>query len=165
MKRLLVDVNVVLDLVLARAPFFAPAAALWGEAEAGRVQILLPAHGVTTIHYLAARERGQGFAARVIEDLLIVPGIAPVDATVLRRALALHWPDFEDAVCAAAAERSGCDLLVTRDPQGFRHSPVPAVDAHTAIALIRGGPKPGEVGERPPRAYGQRSRARPRLRA
>jgi predicted nucleic acid-binding protein len=159
-KRLLLDVNVVLDLVLGRAPFLA-AAGLWGEAEKGRVEILLPAHGVTTIHYLAARERGRSFAAGVVERLLIVPGIAAVDAQVFRRALALGWADFEDAVCAAAAERSGCDLLVTRDPSGYRNSPVPAVDAATALALVASGSDAGETHERPPRAYGRRPNPRP----
>lgn len=156
MKRLLLDVNVVLDVVLARAPFAGAAAALWGKAEAGQIAILLPAHGVTTIYYLAARERGSTFAARVIQDLLVVPAIAAVDGAVLRRALALGWPDFEDAVCAAAAEAAQCDLLVTRDPRGYRHSPVVAVDAPTALALITNGSEPGDV-----REGGGRHRRRP----
>ena len=164
MKRLLLDVNVVLDFVLARAPFSAAAAALWGQAEAGRVEIVLPAHGVTTVYYLAARERGNALAARVIEDLLVVPAVAAVDGPVLRRALALGWPDFEDAVCAAAAELARCDLLVTRDPRGYRHSPVPAVDAPTALSLIDGGSDPGEVRERGAATYGKRSRTRGRSR-
>ena len=160
MKRLLLDVDVVLDLVLGRSPFAAAAAELWSLADGGRVAILLPAHGVTTIHYLAARERGNAFARRLIPDLLVVPEIAPVDGPVLRRALALGWPDFEDAVCAAAAELARCDLLVTRDPRGYRHSPVPAVDARTALSLIAGGSGPGEVRERGAGTYGKRSRTR-----
>ena len=159
MKRLLLDVNVVLDFILGRPPFAAPAAELWSLADGGRIAILLPAHGVTTVHYLAARERGGAFARRLIADLLLVPEIAPVDGLVLRRAVALGWPDFEDAVCAAAAEAAGCDLLVTRDPLGYRQSSVTAVDAPTALSLIRRS-EPGEVRERAARGYGARSRRR-----
>ena len=164
MKRILLDVNVALDFVLGRPPFAAPAAELWSLADGGRVKIVLPAHGVTTIHYLAARERGSAFARRLIADLLVVPEIAPVDGPVLRRAVALGWPDFEDAVCAAAAEAAGCDLLMPRDPHGYLQSPVTVVDAPTALSLIRGS-EPGDVRERAAHAYGARSRRRGRSRA
>ncbi len=163
MKRLLLDVNVVLDYVLGRPPFSEPATELWSLAAAGRVAIVLPAHGVTTIHYLAARDRGRAFARRLMADLLVVPEIAAVDVSVLRRALGLEWPDFEDAVCAAAAEAAGCDFIVTRDPRGYRESAVAAVDAPTALSLVRSS-DPGEVRERAARPDGGPSRKRRRSR-
>jgi len=43
------------------------------------------------------------------------------------RAQTLGWSDFEDAVVAAAAESSGCEVIVTRNVRDFRDSPVPAV--------------------------------------
>jgi len=62
--------------------------------------------------------------------------VAPVDENVLRRAISLNWTDFEDAVCAAAAQACHCDAIVTRDPRGFVGSPVKVIDAATAVALI-----------------------------
>jgi hypothetical protein len=53
-----------------------------------------------------------------------------------RRALALGWPDFEDAVCAAAAEAAGCQAIVTRDLDGFPASPLPVVDPAGALSWI-----------------------------
>jgi hypothetical protein len=47
--------------------------------------------------------------------------------------------DFEDAVCVAAAEAADCELVVTRDPQGFAGSPVRVVDPTTALALLSAG--------------------------
>jgi hypothetical protein len=54
----------------------------------------------------------------------------------VRRALALAWPDFEDAVCAAAAEASGCDALVTRDPDGYANAPFPVIDPAAALSWL-----------------------------
>ena len=45
--------------------------------------------------------------------------MAAVGEDVMRHALVLAWPDFEDAVCAAAAEAGGCDAIVTRDPRAL----------------------------------------------
>ena len=142
MRRLLLDVNVVLDVLLERPPFAAAAARLWAAAERREIEVLVPAHGITTVFYVAARQRGTALAWRVVGDLLAVAGVAAVDEATLRRALTLPGPDFEDAVCAAAAESSACDLLVTRDPAGFRGAAVPVVDPDTAASLIAGaGPE------------------------
>ena len=136
MRRLLVDLNVVLDVLLDRKPHAHFASAVWAAIESGRGNGLLPAHAFTTIHYLSSRARGPRFARQTIEDLLRVFEVAPVDGAVIRSALGLSWPDFEDAVCAAAAAASGCEAIVSRDPAGFRHSPVPAIDPATAVAWL-----------------------------
>jgi predicted nucleic acid-binding protein len=141
-------VNVVLDFVLDRPPFGEAASALWASAERKEIEAVIPAHGVTTVFYLAARQRDSTFARRVVSDLLAVPDVAPVDGAVLRRALTLAWRDFENAVCAAAAEGAGCDTLVTRDPKGYRGSSVVIMDPPTAASLLRRGPAPDEVAER-----------------
>lgn len=140
MRRVLFDINIVLDVVLDRSPHAAPAALLWAAAERNQIEAFLPAHGITTVFYLVARQHDQRFARRVLDDLLLVPGIAPVDGPILRRALALGWSDFEDAVCAAAAEGVGCDAIISRDPRGFPKSPVRVLEPRAALALLREGP-------------------------
>ena len=153
MKRVLLDLNVLLDVLLDRRPHSESSLALWAEALRAEVQVLFPAHGVTTVYYVTARQRQAAFARAAVTELLTVASIAPVDEGTLRRALALDWPDFEDAVCAAAAEATSCDLLVTRDSAGFKDSPVLAVDPVTALSLVRGGKRPDRVGERRGPAY------------
>jgi predicted nucleic acid-binding protein len=158
--RMLVDVNVALDALLVRRPHADAAARLWAAVERKRAVGLLPAHGVTTLFYLVARARGPATARRIVTDCLSVFGVAPVDEKVLMRALALGWPDFEDAVCAAAAASSSCDLLVTRDVPGFRGSPVRATHPAAALALLDEEGGPGRVAERSAAIYDARRRAR-----
>lgn len=138
MSRLLVDLNVVLDVLLERKPWADAASALWAAAEQRRFAALLPAHGFTTFHYLARRERDAAFAKRTLHDLLSVFDVAAIDASVLRRAATLEMADFEDAVCAAAGEAAGCQAIVTRDPKGYGGSPLPTIDPATALALASG---------------------------
>ncbi len=135
MKRLLLDLNIVLDVVLDRAEA-ASAARLWAALERGKGRGFVPAHGVTTIFYLVSRAQGAGFARRATDGILRTFAVAPVDEKVLRRALSLGWADFEDAVCASAAEMCGCDAIVTRDTKGFVDSPVRIIDPPTALAWL-----------------------------
>lgn len=135
MKRVLLDLDVLLDVILER-PDAPAAAALWSALEKGGGVGYIPAHGLMTVYYVLAKAKDRGFARCGVEALLTVFSVAPVDEPVLRRAIALDWPDFEDAVCAAAAEAAGCHGVVTRDPKGFHHSPVRVLDPGTALAWL-----------------------------
>jgi len=155
--RILADVNLCLDILLERSPFGDAAARIWALVEQGTVEGHVPAHGVTTIHYIVSRERGLTTARLFVSDLLRVFKVAAVDQAVISRAVGLSWRDFEDAVCAAGAEAAGCDLLVTRNVKDYRDSPVTAVDPMTALALVEGTGGPRGVSEARG-AYRRRSR-------
>jgi predicted nucleic acid-binding protein len=94
---------------------------------------------VTTIFYLAAKQSDARHARALVSDLLSLFSVAAVDDAILRRAMALEMPDFEDAVTAAAAERSGCEAVVTRNLDDFEASPVSAIDPVTAMAWLELG--------------------------
>lgn len=136
-RRVLVDLNVILDVLLDRAPHADAAASLWAAVEAGEGEGLLAAPVVTTLHYLATRSGGREFGNRCVADVLSVFSVAPVDAAVLAEALVMEWDDFEDAVCAAAARSAGCDMIATRDPRGFKKSSCPALAPKEALVAIR----------------------------
>ena len=81
MKRILFDVNVVLDVLLDRKPHAAASAAMWGAVETGAAEGLLAAHAVTTIDYLARKDIGSAKTREILSAILRVFGIAPVDET------------------------------------------------------------------------------------
>jgi predicted nucleic acid-binding protein len=97
---------------------------------------MLAAHAVTTIHYLVRKERGNANAKRIVSAILRVFKVAAVDGAVLQEALHLPFPDFEDAVTAAAAKLAGCEYIVTRHPKGFRTSPIRAITPEAVTPLL-----------------------------
>ena len=136
MKRILFDVNVVLDVLLDRQPYAEPSAAVWAAVETGISKGMLAAHAVTTIHYLVRKEMGNTKAKRTISAILRVFEVAAVDGAVVEEALQLPFSDFEDAVTAAAARLAGCECIVTRDPKGFRESPVRSLTPEAVMPLL-----------------------------
>jgi predicted nucleic acid-binding protein len=141
LRQVLLDTNVVLDVLLDRKPHATASASIWAACETGIAKGFLAAQALTTVHYLVARERGAAAARGVVTSILRVLRVAPVDADTIQRALQLGWPDFVDAVTAAAAEATRCDWLITRDPAGFRSSPVTAVAPEAALPLLGGRSK------------------------
>jgi len=134
--KVLFDTNVVLDVLLDRQPYAEASAVVWAAVETGLSTGMLAAHAVTTIHYLLRKEGGNTKASRIITKILRVFGVAGVDGGVVQEALQLPLADFEDAVTAAAARLAGCDFIVTRDPKGFRGSPVRGLTPEAAAPVL-----------------------------
>ena len=139
MKRILFDINIVLDVLLDRGPHADASAAAWAVVETGVAEGLLAAHAVTTIHYLVRKEMRAAKATKLISAILRVFDVAAVDSAVIREGLGLPYVDFEDAVTAAAARIARCDYILTRDPKGFRGSSVRSLTPEMALPLFTAG--------------------------
>ncbi|MFQ5679112.1 MAG: PIN domain-containing protein [Gemmatimonadota bacterium] len=136
MTRVLIDVNVVLDVLADREPFAEDSAAVLGDVEAGNLQGYLAAHAVTTLHFLLTQHLGRARTRRALSDLLSLLEVVPVDEDRIHHALAANWADFEDAVQAACAEKEGVAYLVARNKRDFRKSAIKAVTPAELLALL-----------------------------
>ena len=132
----LIDTNVLLDLILARAPWDAEAARLVAAVVDGRLAGFVAAHTVTTVYYLVEKAKGRSVATTAVHDLLVALTVAPLEGNDFQRALALGLPDFEDAVQVAACLKVGATILVTRNPKDFKDAPVPTQSAAQVLASI-----------------------------
>jgi predicted nucleic acid-binding protein len=119
-KRVLFDTNILLDVILERAPHVAVSAPALDLVGQGKVEGYVAGHAVTTIAYLVQRAKGAAEARRTLVHLLSRVKVAPITDASVRMALTMDFSDLEDAVCAASAQEAGCAVIVTRNPQHFR---------------------------------------------
>ncbi len=136
MTRVLLDINVVLDVLANREPFADEAEAVLQRVESRAIDGLVAAHTITTLHFLLAKHLSKTRTRRVLTDLLHLVQVVAVDEDRIRHALALSWSDFEDAVQAACAEHAQADYLITRDKRGFRKSAVKILTPAELLALF-----------------------------
>lgn len=134
--KILFDTNIVLDLLLARAPFAIPAARLFTLVDEGLMEGCVCATTVTTVDYVASKTVGRQAAQSLTRSMLEFVSIAPVDEDVIRRALDARSSDFEDAVVLEAARVVSADGVVTRDRRGFSDSQIPAWLPDELLAMI-----------------------------
>lgn len=134
--RLLVDINVVLDVVLQRQPWAGDAALLLAGIELGRAEGYVAGHTITTVYYIAAKEKGRAGAAMVVTDLLRIMEVVPVEGADFHQALVLGLGDFEDAVQVAAGMKVEAAYLVTRNPRDFRGAPLEVRSPGEVLALL-----------------------------
>ncbi len=125
--RLLFDTNVLLDVLLKRQPHAVVAAQLLSKADVGALDGVVCADALTTVDYVAAKVIGPRASRRMLDELLRICSVAPVDRAVLERALRLDLPDFENALVHEAARAAGAEAIVTRDTEGFSRGSIPAL--------------------------------------
>lgn len=134
--KLLLDINVLLDVLLDRAPWSDAASRLLAAIESNRAEAFVAAHTLPTVYYIVAQSRDRNVATAAVSDLLRIVDVAPITRADYQTALGFAIGDFEDAVQAAAALTVGADYLVTRNEKDFRSAPVSTADPATVLALL-----------------------------
>ncbi|MCB9418982.1 MAG: PIN domain-containing protein [Ardenticatenaceae bacterium] len=134
--QVLVDLNVILDVVQQRQPFYSDSARVLDAVVRGEVAGLLAAHSIATLFFVVTRWRDRETAVTAITSLLDVFTIATVNDSVVRKALTWGWRDFEDAIQMAAALNEQADYLVTQNGQDFETQPVPVLAPSGLLALL-----------------------------
>ena len=132
--KVLLDINVVLDLLLEREPFVSYAKEIFVLIENGDVEGYLCANSVTTLHYLIGKSKNKQEADEIIAALLLLFDVAPVDKHILLEATHTNGIDYEDSVIYTSALYHGIDKIVTRDKKGFRHAQVGTVTPQAFLA-------------------------------
>ncbi|MCB8924321.1 MAG: PIN domain-containing protein [Ardenticatenaceae bacterium] len=134
---ILVDLNVILDVVQHRQPFYEESARVLDAVVRGEAVGWVAAHSITTLFYVINRVRNRETAVATLTSLLDIFIIAPVDDAIIRKALAWGWADFEDAVQMAAAVHIGANYLVTRNPRDFQTGIIPVIQPAAFLTLLQ----------------------------
>lgn len=137
--KVLIDTNVILDVLLNRAPFVEQSANIVSSVETKAIEGYLCATTITTLDYLISKAKDRQQAKTEIKKLLHLFGISDVNSRVLALAADSAFSDFEDAVLYYSGECTGVDCLVTRNVKDFKHATLPVYtpDELWGILLIK----------------------------
>lgn len=125
--KVLLDLNVILDVLLNRAPWVTDSAATWDAHRAGEVVAHVAAFAVPTVFYVMRRQSDLRRAHEGVRICLESLEIAPVARSTLQLARRQAGSDYEDNLQIACAVEAGLDAIVSRDPTGFAQSPIPVL--------------------------------------
>jgi predicted nucleic acid-binding protein len=134
--RVLLDTNILLDVLLDRAPFVGDSSAVWDACDTGRIVGYIPASTLTDIHYIARRAADLATARIAVGLCLAAFEICPVERATLERAAALPGNDFEDNVQIACALIAGLDAVVTRNTSDFAAAPILVLTPAALVAQL-----------------------------
>lgn len=131
--RLLLDINVILDVILERPGETASSDLIATCSQQN--QAWLAWHSVATLSYLIERQQNAKAARLAITELLTWAKVATTGHSDALQALHRTMADFEDALQASAAMACGANYIITRNVRDFAVSPVPAITPEKYLAL------------------------------
>ena len=135
--KVLYDLNVILDVLQKREPFYVDSARALILAETGTVTGVMAAHSITALYYLYAKAYSGDRARIALNDLMQILAITPVNQRTVEQALILPYADFEDAVQMMAAVQVGAAYIVTRNPGDYKAGPLPVVLPVELNAIVK----------------------------
>lgn len=137
MQHWFLDTNILVDYLAKRAPFFALTEVMFEAAAVGQVRLYCSTHSFATAHYLLSRSPAVSDPIDALRLLRTLVVLLPITEQVIDAALRAPSVDFEDTLQYLAAEAfPSINLIVTRDPRGFRDSPLPAYLPQAALHLL-----------------------------
>lgn len=120
--KIMVDLNVLLDVFLKREPFHMASSIVLEKVVQGRIYGIFASHAVTTLYYIVNKNSSKEIAEFCVNWAIEYFEIVCEDAVLFRAALDSHLLDFEDSVVDALATTHGCDCIITRNVKDFRGS-------------------------------------------
>ena len=130
------DLNIILDVLQNREPFYEASAQLLAYAETGKIHGFIAPHSLTTLFYLISKDQSAPKARATITNLLQFLSVAKIDQTTIEQAMSLAYRDFEDAVQMIAAVQCKADYFITRNPKDFQPQMLTVIQPSEMIALI-----------------------------
>ena len=124
--KVLLDLNIILDVFLNRAPWVTDSAAIWDAHRAGELVAHVVAFAVPTVFYVMRRQSDLRRAHEGVRICLESLEVAPVGRATLQLARRQTGSDYEDNLQIACAAEAGLDAIVSRDPRASRRVQSPS---------------------------------------
>ncbi|WP_444819276.1 PIN domain-containing protein [Treponema denticola] len=120
MKKVLIDLNIILDF-LNKRNFHEEAANIINMCVEKKLFGFIAAHEITTLSYFLLKEKkDKNKAADIISALLDMFNIIPIDEKILREALFSPVKDYEDAVIEVSSVKNSIDYIISRNLGDFK---------------------------------------------
>jgi len=132
--KILIDTNIILDFLLARAPFFENAKKLMQLVDDNKTKAYITANSITDIVYIVRKTYTIDEIRTAILALLDRIDVIGVDREDILLAFGLGFSDFEDALQSACSQKEQVECIVTRNKKDFEQSNVTTVDISDFLA-------------------------------
>lgn len=135
MKRIFIDTNIIIDLILKREPFYEEANWIFGSKRDSHFTSVL---SIANLNYILTNQTDRLQARENVGLVIDNLHILEVDEFVIRQAhqsLFENFSDFEDAIQHYCAITHSMDAIITRNEKDFRNAEMPVLSPKKFLKL------------------------------
>ena len=137
MKKIFLDSDVLLDLLLDREPFMDDIADIIEASILSKTKLCISPISITNINYIIAKLENQRKADIQTKKILKIVDIENVGQKVIDKAANSNFKDFEDSVQNYCAEESGHEIIITRNTKDYKESNLSIMTPREYLAKIQ----------------------------
>ena len=116
LKRILLDINIVMDLLLARMPFAAEAKVLFQKAIDDEIEVYVTSCSLITLVYFMEKTIGYVTTRAIISNFLQIAKSIDITTADIQKAFnSMVITDTEDAIQMQGAIKAEIEFILTRD--------------------------------------------------
>lgn len=132
-RRVFVDCDVILDLLLARQPYFPDTIELFLLFQDRQLEGFVSPLVFSNLFYVLRKSTSASEAVTALKKLRQLTHTLAVDDKIIDMALSSSFTDFEDAIQYFTAETHGLDALVTRNKRDYKTAKLPILNAGECV--------------------------------
>lgn len=125
--KVLIDTNIILDVFCNREDFAEDSSKVFKLCEVKKVTGYISALSISNIMYIMRKELEPKRIKEILEQLSLIFEIVDLKADDLKRASALEFNDYEDAIQSVQANRIKANYIITRNIKDYNKSKVTAI--------------------------------------
>ena len=135
MKKIFLDSDVILDMLLKRPGFYLPSANIIALAYERRINAVTSSVAFVIVHYFLDKyDRNNKF--QLLTRIRSVISILEVGETVIDLALKSGLNDFEDTVQYYTALKANVDFIITRNIKDYKQSTIPVLTPDQFLTIL-----------------------------
>jgi predicted nucleic acid-binding protein len=137
MKRILIDSDVILDLLLDRKPFCEDSLAIIYACEQKQLQGFVTPVIIANVYYIFRQKASHVKVTEQLKLLLNIISVLNMDQKQVLAALDSKFTDFEDALQYFSAIQSNkVDVIITRNTSDYKKSALPVFTPNEFLATF-----------------------------
>jgi len=121
MKKVLIDINVIMDVAVKREGFKSSQKVI-NYCSKERITGYVCSHEITTLSYLTQRAYNRQQANEFIKRIIDIFSVLPSTGEILKSAFKSKINDYEDAVIEVTGLKNDIDFIITRNIKDFDKS-------------------------------------------
>ena len=125
MKKLFIDTNIILDVILNRTEYIENSAKILSLIDMKKYEGWISSLSCSNIYYITAKFFDKITAMKKLEHFRVRINISSVTEETVDLALSSDFKDFEDALQYYSAMKTECDCIITRNRSDFKESQLP----------------------------------------
>jgi len=121
-KKVFIDTDIILDVALAREPFFSVSKTILKMAETNLIMAYMSSNCIANLYYILRKAGGDPNARIFIESIVKYINVISINHQNVLDALKSQFLDFEDALQNFSAAENQCEIIITRNIKDYKNS-------------------------------------------